>query len=159
MVRTHSAATGALVWVLEPTRSMTWPQARRFLCVVAAVSLAIGGFFWYLGLPLVLPYSGLEAVLVAWAFYVVLRAGQRQEVVRLEDDRLVVERGARAPEDRLEFNRYWVRVELRDAPNRLHPRRLLVGTHGRHIELGRFLNEGERAALARDLINALGKNR
>ena len=120
MVRTHSAATGALVWVLEPTRSMTWPQARRFLCVVAAVSLAIGGFFWYLGLPLVLPYSGLEAVLVAWAFYVVLRAGQRQEVVRLEDDRLVVERGARA--------RGPARVQsllgagrLRDAPNRLHP--------------------------------------
>jgi len=146
-------------WILQPTRSMTWAQAKRFLALVAAVSFAIGTFFWALGLPLVLPFAGLEAAAVTWAFYVVVREGERREVVRLEDELLVVERGVRTVEERIEFNRHWVRVELRSASSRLHPQRLLIGTHGRMLELGRFLTDGERDSFARMLINALGKNR
>lgn len=138
---------------------MSWPQAKRFLAAVAAVSVTIGAFFWALGLPLVLPFSGLEAAAVAWAFYVVIRAGERREVVRIEGENLVVERGTKHPEERLEFNRHWVRVELRAASSRLHPSRLLIGAHGRSIEVGRFLAEEERADLSRALINALDKNR
>ncbi|MEX2482330.1 MAG: DUF2244 domain-containing protein [Gammaproteobacteria bacterium] len=154
-----STAGSPEVWILSPTRSMSWPQAKRFLTAVAAVSLTIGAFFWALGLPLVLPFSGLEAAAVAWAFYVVIRAGERREVVRIEDECLIVERGTKRPEERLEFNRHWVRVELRAASKRLHPSRLLIGVHGRSIEVGRFLAEDERAALSRALINALDKNR
>ncbi|MGR8918605.1 MAG: DUF2244 domain-containing protein [Gammaproteobacteria bacterium] len=146
-------------WELRPTRSMTWPQARRFIMAVAMVSLCIGLFFLVLGMPLVLPFSGLEALAVAAAFYVVVREGERLEVIRFEDEKLVIERGRRALEDRVEFNRFWVNVELRDPPSRNHPRRLVVGGSGRAIELGRFLTDGERESLANKLINALKKNR
>jgi uncharacterized membrane protein len=146
-------------WILQPTRSMTWAEAKQFLALVGIVSFAIGAFFWALGLPLVLPFAGLEAAAVAWAFYVVVREGERREVVRLEDELLVVERGVRALEERIEFNRHWVRVELRAASSRLHPQRLLIGTHGRMLELGCFLTDGERDSFSRMLINALGKNR
>jgi uncharacterized membrane protein len=146
------------IWELSPTRSMTWPQAQRFILAVSLVSLAIGGFFMFLGAPLVLPFSGLEALAVALAFYLVVRDGERREIVRLEGDYLVIERGMRTLQDRVEFNRYWVKVELRSAPSRLHPRRLHVGVQGRSIELGCFLNEHERESFARMLINALKKN-
>jgi len=146
-------------WILSPTRSMTWPEAKRVVLAVAIVSGAIGAFFFAMGMPLVLPFSGLEAAAVAAGFYVVLREGERREVVRLDGDLLVIERGLRAPEERLEFNRFWVRVELQRAASRLHPQRLVVGTHGQRIELGRFLTDGERESFARTLINALKKNR
>ncbi|MEQ8663001.1 MAG: DUF2244 domain-containing protein [Gammaproteobacteria bacterium] len=146
-------------WVLSPTRSMTWPQAKRFLLGVALVSAAIGGFFFALGMPLVLPFSGLEVAAVSAAFYVVLREGERREVIRLDGDLLVIERGLRRLEERREFNRFWVQVELQAAGSRLHPRRLLVGAHGEQVELGSFLTDGERESFARTLINALRKNR
>ncbi|MCB1747216.1 MAG: DUF2244 domain-containing protein [Gammaproteobacteria bacterium] len=150
---------GARMWVLQPTRSMTWSQAKRFVAAVAAVSFAIGGFFWLLGMPTVLPFSGLEALAVAVAFYVVLRDGERREVIRFDGDQLVIERGTRTVETRYEFNRYWVRVELAGPRSRLHPQRLLIGAHGRKVEIGRFLTDGERESFAGMLINALKKNR
>ena len=137
---------------------MNWPQARRFIIAVALASLAIGVFFLVLGMPLVLPFSGLEACAVAAAFYVVLRDGERREVITFAGERLVVERGWREPQERFEFNRHWVRVDLAPSDRRHQPRRLLVGASGESMELGRFLTEGERESFARMLINALKKN-
>ena len=146
------------VWVLRPTRSLTWKQARYVVAAMGTVCIAIGGFFYALGLPLVLPYSGIEVIALATAFYVVLRAGQQREVIRIENDDVVVERGRKKIEERIEFNRFWVRVELARSRRRFHPRRLLLAAQGREIELGQFLTEGERESLAKALINALKKN-
>jgi uncharacterized membrane protein len=159
VTRLDGAEAQEASWELRPTRSMTWTQARRFIFAVAAVSVALGTFFLVMGLPLVLPFSGLEAAAVAAAFYVVLREGERREVIRIKGDQLVIERGTRELEDRFEFNRFWVRVELVAARSRLHPRRLQVAGHGRAVELGRFLTEGERESFALTLISALKKNR
>lgn len=159
MVTELPAEGDELAWLLQPTRSMSWAEARWFIAAVTAVSLLIGGVFLALGLPLVLPFSGLEAVAVGVAFYLVLRDGERRELVRLAGDELVIERGSRKLEDRLVFNRFWVSVELAEHPNRWYPRQLRVLARGRYIELGRFLTDGERESFARMLINALKKKR
>jgi uncharacterized membrane protein len=155
----NRAADEEACWMLKPTRSMSWKQAKRFILLIAIVSLGIGGFFMARGLPLVLPFSGLEILAVGFAFYLVLRDGERREVVRVSGDSLVIETGAQDVEDRIEFNRFWVRVELEGSRYRYHPSRLVVASRGRKVELGSFLTEGERKTFARTLINALGKNR
>jgi uncharacterized membrane protein len=159
MVTAHRQDGALHCWVLQPTRSLDWAQAKLLILGVSAVSLAIGGFFLHFGYPLVLPFSGLEALAVAAAFYVVLRDGERREVVRLEGEQLVIESGTRVPSARQVFNRHWVKVELATSRYRYHPTRLLVGAHGRQVELGRFLSDGEREIFSRELINALSKNR
>ena len=148
---------GDRTWVLQPTRSLSWHEAKLLLSVVAGGELVIGVFFWQMGLPLVLPFSGLEVVALAAAFYLVHHRGQRKEVVRLEGDALFVERGRSAVEESVQFNRFWVRVELKQHQYRNHPRRLLVGLHGQYLELGNFLVESERESFAKTLINALRK--
>ncbi|MCZ6666184.1 MAG: DUF2244 domain-containing protein, partial [Gammaproteobacteria bacterium] len=76
MVRQLNRVAGEdACWVLKPTRSMSWKQAKRFILFIAIVSFGIGGFFMLRGLPLVLPFSGLEVLAVALAFYLVLRDG------------------------------------------------------------------------------------
>ena len=155
----YSSDNHASGWILRPTRSMTWRQAKRFIAVVTLISLGIGVLFAAHGLPLVMPFSGIEAAAVAIAFYIVLRDGERREVVRIVGDSLVIETGVREMEQRIELNRFWVRVELAASRYRYHPTRLLVAAQGRTIELGRFLTDGEREAFSRELINALKKNR
>ena len=147
------------VWLLRPTRSMTWPEAKRFVLLVTLMCLSIGGAFACVGLWMVMPFCGIEALAVALAFYVVLRDGERCELVCLEGDQLVIETGKRTLEQRHEFNRLWVRVHLSRSSRRHHPTRLFVGSHGRAIELGRFLTDGERETFSRSLINALKKKR
>lgn len=150
--------SGDAAWLLRPTRSMTWAEAKRFLLLVTGMCAAIGGTAAWYGLWLVAPFSGLEALAVAAAFYVVLREGERREYVRIEGDTLVIETGLREVERRYEFNCPWVRVDLRRSRHRHHPTRLFVGSHGRAVELGRFLTDGERETFSRSLINALKKN-
>ncbi len=147
------------VWVIQPTRSMTWREAKIFVAAVTCVSLAIGIWFLLHGYPLVLPFSGLEAIAVAIAFYVVLRDGERREVVSLYANEVVVEKGRRHAELRTAFDRNWARVVLSQSRRGWYPSRLTIGSHGRRVELGGFLTNGERQALARDLINAIEKNR
>ena len=154
----HPSA-GDASWVLKPTRSMTWPQAKRFVAAVAVASFGIGFFFLMRGLPLVLPFSGLEVVAVLVAFWVVLREGEKTEVVTVSDDSLIIERGRREIESRIELNRFWVTVDLQSSRYRYHPSKLLIVSKGETVELGRFLTDAERESFARALINALGKNR
>ncbi len=155
----ESGESSGGVWLLRPTRSMTWPQAKRFILMVTLMCASIGGAFAYFGLWMVMPFSGIEALAVAVAFYLVLRDGERRELVRIEGDQLVIETGTRALEQRHEFNCLWVRVNLARSRYRHHPTRLFVGSHGRAVELGRFLTDGERETFSRSLINALKKNR
>ena len=138
---------------------MTWREAKIFIAVVAAISLAIG--FWFLlhGYPLVLPFSGLETLAVAVAFYVVLREGERREVVSVFPDRVVVEKGRRQADEQTSFDRSWARIRLAHSPRRWYPSRLSIGSHGRFVELGHFLTNGERESLAVALINAIEKSR
>jgi uncharacterized membrane protein len=155
----ESGANHGSAWLLRPTRSMTWPEAKRFILLVTLMCATIGGSFAWFGLWMVMPFCGIEALAVALAFYVVLRDGERRELVRIEGEKLVIETGNRELEQRHEFNSLWVRVDLARSRYRHHPTRLFVGSHGRAVELGRFLTDGERDSLSRSLINALKKNR
>ncbi|MFT4580611.1 MAG: putative membrane protein [Gammaproteobacteria bacterium] len=146
-------------WVIKPTRSMSWREAKIFVALVSAVSLGIG--FWFLaqGYPFVLPFSGLEALAVGIAFYIVLRDGENREVISIFARTIVVEKGRREPSFYAEFDRSWVKVILARSPRQWYPSRLSITSHGRSTELGSFLTNGEREALATALINAIEKNR
>ena len=96
---------------------------------------------------------------VALAFYLVLKDGEHTEVVTLGTEKLVVEKGRREPEKTYSFDRTWANVRLKQSKNRWYPSKLLIGSHGRYVEVGGFLSEGERKSLAKMLINVLAKNR
>lgn len=137
---------------------MTWREAKLFIAAVALVSLSIGMWFLLRGFPLVLPFSGLEVLAVTLAFYLVLRDGENREVISVLPQRIVVEKGRKKAESRTEFDRSWARVELAQSQRRWYPSRLSISSHGSTVELGNFLTNGEREALAAALINAIEKN-
>lgn len=130
-----------------------------FIAGVTFASLSIGFYFLWLGFPMVLPFSGLEALAVGLAFYLVLEAGEYTEVVIVNDSKITVESGKREIENTTTFERAWVQVSLRPAGHNWYPSRLLIGSHGNFVEIGRFLSEGERKALAKMLINVAEKKR
>ena len=55
----------------------------------------------------------------------------------------------------MQFHPYWVRVRLQPGRERGWPMRLVVGSHGREVEVGAFLNDEERRLLARQLTELL----
>lgn len=149
--------------VIRPNRSLSWRQSMVFLAaiavplVVVSVVLAVRGFW------LILPFAGLELVLLFGCLYTVAHAQRRCEVVSIGDALVTVEKGrARGrcadgggPQERVEFARGWVRIELAAAIGHWYPHRLWIGASGRRIEIGGFLVDDEKIKLAAELKRLL----
>ena len=121
--------------------------------------LGIGIVFAIHGYWPVLPFAGLEVVVLGVAFYLCLSRSQLREVVTVNDDRVMVDKGRRQPEQHWECPRAWARVILERAPIAWYPSRLALVFQGRRVELGQFLNEADRQGLAAELQDVIRQGR
>jgi uncharacterized membrane protein len=142
---------------LAPNCSLTPASARVFVTSVALLTFGAALVFALQGLWPVLPFAGLEVGAVWWAVRASLRSGRQREAIVISDEAIVVERRGTACSTRLVFPRHWATVKLRDPLAALHPSRLTIESHGRACEVGRFLTEDERHALAVRLRRLVGK--
>ena len=125
---------------------------------ISLCCLGIGMLFALYGYWPVLPFAGLEVIVLGIAFYRCLSRSQLREVVTVGSEVVSVEKGRQQPQQRWECPRAWARVVLEHAPIAWYPRRLTVAFQGRRVEIGQFLNEEERGVLADELRQALQRN-
>ncbi len=154
MIALRHPRPGERQWIIRPNRSLTGFQVQACYAAIAAPVLAIGLGASALGLPLILPFSGIEALGLGIAFYVSWKRGERREIVGVDGDSVYVER--EPDQYRARFPRYWARIHLEAPGIPWYPTRLILRSHGRAIEIGAFLGEEERQSLARDLRSTLG---
>ena len=133
--------------LVSANASLTPRDAVVFFGVTAAASLLLAGLLAVRGFWPVLPFAGLELFALGLALGLSMRRGRYREFVSVYRDRIVIERGVGAVEERLEMPRHWTRVELVRAPRRGHPSRLLLSCHGKSREVGAVLTETERESL------------
>ncbi len=145
------------LFVLRPNRTLTWKRAGRIYAFVCTAVLGIGIGFYLLGMTLVLPFSGLEALALGIAVFLSLKNTEQQEVISITPCSVVVESGSSKPLSRREFKRYWVKVTVEAPSTPRYPSRLKLCSHGRELEIGSFLNEEDRRELARKLCVALAQ--
>lgn len=143
-------------FVIRPNASMTWREAALIYAAFSTVTLTVAVGFAWIGLIWILPFAGLELALLGGAFYACLRRGERVEVLTIDADSVRVERGLKHCEERHRFQRGWTRVTLEAGAHHWYPSRLLLGAHGRSVEVGGFLRDDEREALASELRRILG---
>jgi uncharacterized membrane protein len=148
-------------WIIRPNQSLSWRGVLRVYAAVALCLLAISVGLALRGFWPVLPFAGLELLALGWAFYLCIARSQWCEVVSIDASTVRVEKGRRRPEVRWECPSFWARVQLETSPIAWYPSRLLIAYQGRRVEIGGFLTESERAALAsalrRDLRARLDK--
>lgn len=152
---TPGTDTPAKVEILvRPNRSLSAPAILALVAAVVLVSFTIGLGFWLMGAVLVLPFAGLEALLVGGVFWLLHRHQADHERIVIDDDQVEVISSRGGRESRERFQRYWVRVRTVPAHGGRLPR-VLLGSHGRFIEVGGVLDGPEREALSRDLAQKL----
>ncbi len=141
--------------VIRPNRSLTWQQTKLVYAGIVGYSLSIALGLAFLGYWPVLPFAGLELLGLGAAFYWVAWTGRRTELVRVSADTVAVEKLPRTEAGVQEFHRAWAQVQLQRAKLGWHPSRLVIRSHGNEVDLGGFLNEGERRQLAGELKRAI----
>ena len=131
-------------FVLSPNCSISWPELVVFYMVTCLVALAVGLFFSLQGLWLVLPFSGLEMLALGLGLYLTSRRVYRKEVITLDQDRIRIEKGVRQIDQYWEFETSRVRLIDEQPGVRNRQRRLALGTHGKYVEVGNFLDNRKR---------------
>ncbi len=144
--------------VLRPSPPLSPRVLRNILIAVALINLGFAVFFVAHGAWPVMPFMGLDVVLLAWAFRASTRAAKREERVTLTSSKLSIERHVpRKPPRAWTFNPYWVRVEIDDPPD--HFSQLTLWSHGKFLRIAQFMAPSERAAFAGVLKSALRRAR
>lgn len=138
-------------WLLKRNCSLAPHHLLGVVGSICTVSLGIGVFFWLQGLPLVLPFAGLEVGAVALAFLIYARHATDREWIELQAGSLVVERAFGRRVQRVEFAPAWVRVEPEHGDRSL----VELSGQGRRISVGRFVRPEARRQLAEELRWAL----
>lgn len=97
-------------------------------------------------------FALLELGVVAYCLLRVWRVSSEGQIITLTPSCLQIT-ATRAGS--AQFHPYWVQLRLETGRWRGWPSRLLLGSHGRMVEVGKFLNEAERRILAQRLTQLL----
>lgn len=152
MVVRETDETGeAHSFTLLPNRSMSWRAMRNLMCGLFACLAGVALYFGLQGAWLVLPFAGLEGLVLGVGIYLSSRATATREQVGIGVDRISIRRGRRRLAEVACFSRGWSQVVLRRDPNNWYPSRLFIGSHGRYSEIATALVEAEREQLALEL--------
>jgi uncharacterized membrane protein len=142
-------------FLIRPNCSLPWRDVVRFYLGVLLVSFGIAIAFAFKGAWLILPFAGLEMLVLGIALYVVARRATNWQEISINGDRIsVIERDS-GQEQAQSFQRAWAKVVHERPVIKGHPSRLIIRSHGRSAELGHCLNEEEKRYLAEQLSRAV----
>ena len=150
----RNANAPGLRFILRPNHSLSWRGSLIFFLSLCVVSGTIATVMAAMGYWLVLPFAGIELLILGGALFVVVRRCHEREIISIADDVIRIERGLHYPRHSRTLARVWVRVVLERSTG-WYPSRLLIRADGRSVEVGRFLTEEERRRLAIELIRTL----
>jgi uncharacterized membrane protein len=141
MSRVAGVESADYVYTARRNNSLSSSGRLFVFSFILTVSLGIAlAFSLLLGAWPILPFAGLDMD----------RHAGDDERITIQGDNVAVEVQEGRHVTRLELNRYWARVVC-DADGG----RLALRSHGREIEVGKYLCAGERADMARELAREL----
>lgn len=147
------AEDGAAEYVYIARRNNSLSSSGRWLVfgITLLVSLVIAvGFAVACGAWPILPYAGLEMLVLYVAFRYMDRHAVDYEQITIRGAHVAVEVREGSQVMRHELNRHWAQLVCTEDGSRLALR-----SHGREIELGRHLAVEERLLMARNLKREL----
>jgi uncharacterized membrane protein len=142
---------------LAPNCSLSTRGALLFFASMCFTTLGVAGVATLLGYWPVLPFAGGEMLLLGWALKSNMERRNDHEHIEISETEVVIECSSahRIPK-RVVVPRHWAQVKIRRPKSPLHRGQLVIESHGRSHEVGKFLSEEERHQLAAELRRLIG---
>jgi uncharacterized membrane protein len=135
--------------VTKPNRSASLAMLVGAVVLQACSCAAVAMYAYSLGNTLAPLFAIIVVASVVFAFVRVWRALDASDEICFDDDKVVVVRRRHLGVERFEFHPYW--ATLREVKDGADVKHLLIGSHGRAVEVGGFLSDEQRAQLAMQL--------
>ncbi|MEZ0287939.1 MAG: DUF2244 domain-containing protein [Methylophilus sp.] len=144
--------------IAKPNASASAESVWRLLLSLGVLTVLIAIAFLHIGAWMVLPFAGLELVLVVLAFVLVLRHSSDYEKITFAEDHVEIEQSVLGKIKHVRFQRYWTRITLREGEN--GKTSLWIGSHNQEVEFGRdTMNNAQRDELLSHLRRTLLKTK
>ena len=144
---------------LMPNSSISWQGSLLFLGLISFPITIIGLTFLFYGAPIILPFAGLEILIVATALYVVFKKSSKKEVITLTKEKLTIEKGRFRPDSVSEFIREWSYVFVEKPSHHWYPIKIVISSKGEKIPVGNFLTEEEKKEFVSSLEEIISEYR
>lgn len=151
VLTTLNPKTREALITLRPNNSLSWQGNLCFIVSVAIVTLPIAIGFSFMGAWMVLPFYGLELMLLSASLYYLARRNACQEVIRFSDQQVSIEKGIHHPTQCWVYPRDNTEVHIQHG--RLISDRSSITFHSGTAcaEVGKFLNKRDKIKLANRL--------
>ncbi len=146
---------GRCRFVVQGNRSMSW---RANLWLAASLGVIVGGIsivMAFYGFWMIVPFAGLEVLLIVSCLYLTLRRLSHKEVITVDERAIRLEWGYTRAERQVELPRQWSRLHYACAESPFDCGVLSVAAHGERYALGQCLNKEEKKSLYGQLQAAL----
>ena len=140
-------------WVFRRNCSLTPKQLLHWYLSLCAITLLVATGFLLAGFWIVLPFAGLELLLVGTAFVVYARHAADYEMIELQPNQLLLEMADGTKLTQLTWSPQWAKLSY----NGKYKAPLLFSHKGQQVKIGRFIAEKDKSALHRELKAALAR--
>ena len=128
--------------ITRPNASASKQSVFKLLLSLGVFSGLIAMAFLHVGAWMVLPFAGLELVLLVLAFVVVLRHSGDYEKITFVENHVEIEQSVLGKIKHVRFQCYWTRITLREGEN--GKTSLWIGSHNQEVEFGRDTMDNEQ---------------
>lgn len=141
--------------ILSPNKSMTWETNKKILWAMFVVAMMIGISFASIGAWLVLPFAGLEILLVGSGMYYVCWKLNSKHIITIEAQSLVLQKGVYFPKQEWQWQFGQTQLVKRPSQYRMSAPTLFLKHLNETVEIAEFLNRKEKKDL-REYLAGLG---
>ena len=149
MIKIEETTENNFLIEISPNYSLRGWNRVIFLGSLAFICLSIGVFFFIMGAGLILPFAGLEVILVLTCFYISFRWSQQKEVVYISNEKIKLEKGRLIKEKTWEEYRSFVVLEVEK--NQYNSDEFCFQSKGKRFYFGSFLNDEDKKILKNEL--------
>jgi len=141
----------ATTLLLHPNRSMSWEANKKILLAMFCVNISIGLSFAMIGAWLILPFAGLEIVLVGIGMYYVCWKLNFKEVITIEAESLTLQKGVYYPKQTWHWQKSYTALVKQPSSYRMSAPKLFLQHLNETVEVGAFLNRKDKKLLRDNL--------
>mgnify|MGYP001178685503 FL=1 len=149
MIKIEETTENNFLIEISPNYSLRGWNKIMFLGSLAFICLSIGIFFLIMGAVLVLPFAGLEVILVLTCFYLSFRWSQQKEIIYISNEKIKLEKGRLIKEKTWEEFRSFVVLEVEK--NQHNSDEFCFQSKGKRFYFGSFLNDDDKLILKNEL--------
>ena len=155
MIKIEETTENNFLIEISPNYSLRGWNRVIFLGSLAFICLSIGVFFFIMGAGLILPFAGLEVILVLTCFYISFRWSQQKEVVYISNEKIKLEKGRLIKEKTWEEYRSFVVLEVEK--NQYNSDEFCFQSKGKRFYFGSFFNDEDKTILYYELKRTINQ--